>query len=161
VTVTAVRRTMSRFLFNFLVIAALGMAQLLGVSRGFWCECAPVAKLVEAAACVPSQCHPHLDHSDGCHDESAGLAAEHDHGSGPWEHDHRHQEVRELLKSTAIASVTAVPPPVAYDLPPSMLVERHWDFSVVQCERDTRPAWVSDGSPPMPVLVARTMVMLV
>jgi hypothetical protein len=146
-------------------MTAVGLTQLLGVSRGFWCVCAPVPKLVQAAACEASQCHPHLDHQDrggvdaGPSDSSEGL--DHDHPT-PSDHDHEHREVRESLRTTAVATSTPVPAPVVQDLPPSLLLLMQWremKFTVLQLE--ARSGWVSDGSPPTPVMVARTMVMLV
>lgn len=151
-------------MLGLIVFSAVGVAQLLGVSRGFLCDCSEVPKLAATAACHASECHPHHDHKDGCADEPA-VAPTQDgeavdscgHGHG---HEHEHQEVRDVLKVTSASSSLSVPVPVFYDLPPSLQVAASIVVSSPAARR-CRPGRPEDGSPPAPLLVARTVVMRV
>lgn len=158
-----VRCASFRFIFGCLVMVAVGLSHLLGVSRGFWCECTPVPRMVSAVACVASECHPHHDHDGGGgEDGGPGVSPDDHHHAPPCDHGHEHREVREFLRTTAVAAAITLPAPVVHDLPASMLLmmqRSEMRFTVVR--PGSRSGWPSDGSPPMPVWVARTMVMVV
>lgn len=152
--VFAVFRAPIRFVLACLVLMAVGLTQLLGVSRGFWCLCTSVPKVVQTASCEPASCH-----------ESHALRAEVvsvcDVPHSSTEGDHEHHEARESLVSTAVAAAIPLPVPVAHELPPSVLVAPAFEWAIVPAGRESTLAWMGDGSPPTPVLVARTVVRLV
>ena len=131
-------------------MVAVGMSQLLGVSRGFWCLCTPVPKVVQTADCAPATCHAG---EASC--AEPGAAHDEDH---PDEGGHRHHEARESLMTVAVATTVPLPVPVVSELPPSVLVAPPCAWTVVQPGHEARLAWIGDGSPPMPLLVARTVV---
>lgn len=140
---------------------AVGMVQLQGVSRGFWCVCAPEPVRVDGPDCLVSQCHA-ADHTPG---DSAHGCAESGHGhdsNAPCDQDHQHHEVREALRTTAVAASVPVPAPMEHDLPPSLIVSaglRLIAMAAPACE--AWPGGSRCGGPPTPVCAARTMVMLV
>ena len=159
----------SRMMVGLIVFTAIGFAQLLGISRGFWCDCLGAPKLVAAASCLAAECHPEHDHdhSHGC----AAVAAGHDEsgdrhgcssGSGcsgcDHEHDHEHHEVRDSLKGAAVAGALSVPAPTVYDLPPSPQLAS-FRVGVSADMRLERPGCRPDGGPPALHLVVRTVVM--
>ena len=154
---------------GLIVFTAIGFAQLVGISRGFWCDCLGAPKLVAAASCLAAECHPEHDH--GCaselavHDVSgdrqgsssgsgcSGCDHDHDH-----EHDHEHHEVRDSLKGAAVAGALSVPAPTVYDLPPSLQLAS-FRVGVSSDMRLERPGCRPDGGPPALHLVVRTVVM--
>lgn len=154
----------SRMMVGLIVFTAIGFAQLVGISRGFWCDCLGAPKLVAAASCLAAECHPDHghDHDHGCaavavvHDESGDR---HGGSSGSGcDHDHEHHEVRDSLKGAAVAGALSVPAPTVYDLPPSLQLA---SFRV-GASADMwlgRPGYRSDGGPPALHLVVRTVVM--
>ena len=147
---------------GLIVFTAIGFAQLVGISRGFWCDCLGAPKLVAAASCLAAECHPEHDHdhSHGC----AAVAAVHDEsgdrhgcssGSGC---DHEHHEVRDSLKGAALAGPLSVPAPTVYDLPPSPQLAS-FRVGVSADMRLERPGCRPDGGSPALHLVVRTVVM--
>ena len=116
----------SRMMVGLIVFTAIGFAQLLGISRGFWCDCLGAPKLVAAASCLAAECHPEHDHdhSHGCaavaavHDESGDRQGSSGCSGCDHEHDHEHHEVRDSLKGAAVVGALSVPAPTVYDLPP-------------------------------------------
>lgn len=160
-------RTTARLMLGLIVFSAMGLAQLLGVSRGFLCDCSDVPKLAAMAACHASECHPHHDHKDGCTDELAAGPARTGEATGELAdpcghgHEHEHLEVRDALKVTSGSSSLSVPVPVFYDLPPSLQVAASMLPVSGSLSRRARPGRPEDGSPPVPLMVARTMVMRV
>ena len=159
----------SRMMVGLIVFTAIGFAQLVGFSRGFWCDCLGAPKLVAAASCLAAECHPEHDHD---HDHSHGgavVAAVHDErgdrqdstrGSGcsGCDHDHDHHEVRDSLKGAAVAGALSVPAPTVYDLPPSPQLAS-FRVGVSADMRLERPGCRPDGGPPTPHLVVSTVVM--
>lgn len=155
----------SRIIVGLIVFMAIGFAQLVGISRGFWCDCLGAPKLVTAASCLAAECHP--DHDHGC----AAIAAVHDvsgdrqgssSGSGCSEHDHDHEhehhEVRDSLKGAAVVGALSVPAPTVYDLPPSLQLASFRVGASADMWLE-RPGCRPDGGPPAPHLVIRTVVM--
>lgn len=166
------------------MMVVIGCAQLLGVGRGFWCLCAPEAKIVMVAECEPLVCHegeacaheqgeqkvPRHDdrgHNDCASEEAAdvpcsgdGAPPEDPCGSGDGG-DHRHRAAREALKLVGSGTVFSMPPPSVNELPPSVLVAPLEPRAASVCLRSVSSCPFFDGSPPAPLLVARTMVRLV
>jgi hypothetical protein len=143
-----------------LAIVAVGMGQVFGMRTGFLCDCTGQRSSQES--CKADECHPGLAHKDACGTEAALEAlADHDHDSeSAPQREQEHREIRETL------IVTGVPPLLA--LPAVALVECLPSLQISGCL--PRLAWLTgvappapreDGSPPMPLLVARTMVRLV
>ena len=158
----------SRMMGGLIVFTAIGFAQLVGISRGFWCDCLGAPKLVAAASCLAAECHPEHDHdhSHGCaavaavHDvggdrqgSSSGSGCDHEH-----DHEHEHHEVRDSLKGAAVAGALSVPAPTVYDLPPSPQLAS-FRVGVSADMRLERPGCRPDGGPPALHLVVRTVVM--
>lgn len=149
---------------GLIVFTAIGFAQLVGISRGFWCDCLGAPKLVTAASCLAAECHPEheYDHSHGC----AAVAAVHDvsgdrqgsSGCSGCDHDHEHHEVRDSLKGAAVVGALSVPAPTVYDLPPSLQLASFRVGASADMWLE-RPGCRPDGGPPAPHLVIRTVVM--
>ena len=155
---------------GLIVFTAIGFAQLVGISRGFWCDCLGAPKLVAAASCLAAECHPDHDHDHGC----AAVAAVHDEcgdrdggsggtgcsgGSGcDHDHEHEHHEVRDSLKGAAVAGVLSVPAPTVYDLPPSLQLAS-FRLGVSADMWMVRPDCRTDSGPPAPHAAVRTVVM--
>lgn len=154
----------SRIIVGLIVFTAIGFAQLVGISRGFWCDCLGAPKLVAAASCLAAECHPthDHDHDHGC----AELAVTHDEcgdrdggsGGSGCDHDHEHHEVRDSLKGAAVAGVLSVPAPTVYDLPPSLQLAS-FRLGVSADMWVVRPGCRTDSGPPAPHAVVRTVVM--
>ena len=151
---------------GLIVFTAIGFAQLLGISRGFWCDCLGAPKLVAAASGLAAECHPEHDHdhSHSCaavaavHDESGDRQGSNGCSGCDHEHDHEHHEVRDSLKGAAVAGALSVPAPTVYDLPPSPQLAS-FRVGVSADMRLERPGCRPDGGPPALHLVVRTVVM--
>jgi len=167
-----VRPSPARLLLTVLLMVTLGWAQLLGVGRGYWCECSAEPMRVAEAACHPSVCHPTAeeflvetsslmsgDCAPRCVDVEADWPEARD-GSGPPEHP-PHQEIREALVTTAVAGGIGVPAPVLAEVPAATWRLRLPPPVVAVRKPVSNPGWPVDTGPLMPVQVARTMVMLV
>lgn len=150
-----------RTLLICLAVLAVGAVQVFGVQAGYLCGC--TGQKSSQVSCQTEMCHPQKDHEDGCgtatsKQVSAKLGPD---GKAPCGNDHKHSEVRESLVVTNFPLVSALPAMVLFDLPPAFQVP---NYSVLvtasltgrECYRP--PEY---GSPPMPLLVARTIVMLV
>ncbi len=152
-------RPMSRLFRNLLVILAVlsvGTLQVFGISKGYLCAC--TGEETVKSECETVVCHPAVVHADGCggdHDRDGGHS---NHDSEPPTQDgHKHSEVRESLETTGATSVVQLPAVVYFILSPAFRLP---DVNSVNLT-DAGPALPPDGSPPTPLLVARTMVMLV
>lgn len=156
---------------GLIVFTAIGFAQLVGISRGFWCDCLGAPKLVTAASCLAAECHP--DHGHDHDHDCASEVAVHDvsgdcqgstSGSGcsgcdhEHDHDHEHHEVRDSLKGAAVVGALSVPAPTVYDLPPSLQLASFRVGASADMWLE-RPGCRPDGGPPAPHLVIRTVVM--
>jgi len=138
-------------------IMALGMAQLFGVQFGYWCDCSH--QVIDTAVCDTDTCHP--DH--------AGATADRDSRSHPSRpaalpcqnpEDHRHEKRHHSLDLSHAPPLLGSPPLILFGLPEAFqlvaLNRMPADFSKSVC-----PAPPEHGPPPMPLLVARTMVILI
>jgi hypothetical protein len=143
-----------------LAVVAVGMAQVVGVHAGYLCGC--TGQRSAQAECEPMLCHPHQVDLNGCASAlETEACSEHDTPEPAQNrHDHSHSEIRETLMVTGVPTALTLPPVVFVELPP---VFRTWDAVASLTSgggvKRSQPPW--DGSPPMPLLVARTMVMLV
>jgi hypothetical protein len=152
---------LARLILGILLLMGMGMAQVIGVSRGYLCFCAPEPKLVVESVCDPASCH---DAEAGHYDRSVVVAAaddDHDHSSVPEEGEHRHEEVREVLKTTGVAAAQALPPPVCQEVSASLFRVFAFDREGPGVVHFAKRGWKRDGSPPAALLVARVMVRLV
>lgn len=147
-------------LLRCLAVLAVGAVQIFGVGLGYICGC--TGEQTSLKNCAVEVCHPRTSHGDGCAQDSeiASVDAE-GKNAVPSEHDHEHSEVRESLVLTSLPTAPSVPPLVLYELPeafalPEATLLAQWASVKMEC-----PAFPENGSPPMPLLVARTMVLLV
>ena len=141
-----------------LAVVAVGVMQVFGVQVGYLCGC--TGQTTTLAACEDGVCHFHVAHEDGdgnsvTRHEMEG-AHEHD---GSSENHHKHSEIRESLVVTTFRTVSLLPAVVFFDLPITFLVPEisFLPSEIVAGIDVSRPP--EYGSPPMPVMVAQTIVM--
>jgi hypothetical protein len=148
-----------------LVLVAPAAAQVFGVITGYWCACSEAPKVVTAAVFDISTCHLDDRHADasvecGAGEEGANVPC----GSGGplGGHSHEHPEVRDDLITVSAAPALSVLPPDCWDWAPSLMSPILGDaVNALVATARPRPALIEDGSPPAPLLVARTVVRLV
>ncbi|HEX2750024.1 MAG TPA: hypothetical protein VHM91_18590 [Verrucomicrobiales bacterium] len=135
-------------LLMILAFLAMGGAQILGINRGYLCECTGQPVITDRPSC----------------DEQ--LAAGYGHGD---EQDtpgspHQHQKFVESLKSVSFTPlVLSLPPSVEMDWPATVMlgVRQASETAEHRAELKHRPPDDSGGNAPAGLLVARTVVMLV
>ena len=147
-------------LMIFLAIVAVGMAQVFGMRTGFLCDCTGQRSSQES--CKADECHPGLAHKDACGTEAALEAlADHDHDSeSAPQREQEHREIRETLIVTGVPPLLALPVVVLVDRSPFFQMSAR-PAPLTRLTGIDRPVPTEDGSPPMPLLVARTVVRLV
>jgi hypothetical protein len=150
----------SRFKVLLICITAFALAlvQVFGVQAGYLCGC--TGQQSNAGQCETGDCHP-----GDCHEEAATKSATGDncgqHDDTPGDHHHRHSELRGQFVVSGFPPVATLPPAVLVDVCPGFEVP---DFYMLVTsaapvvERTEPPEY---GGPPMPLLVAETIVMLV
>lgn len=144
------------------IMLALVTAQLMGISRGFWCECVGAPAPAASAQCQPAECHPAVSHTVCCQqDQPAGTQdSGHSGGSGCGKHEHKFLTHEADFQAFAAMSV---PAPLFFvesyaGLPPvTWLEDVPVDGQEIPPVR--RDGWRSP--PPMAVTVLRTQVLLV
>ena len=145
-----------RSLLLTLAMLAVGAAQVLGVQAGYLCECTGQKSTVEtchAESCHPMQAHDHeadLECTCDCSEENEQTPA-----------DHKHQQVHDALVVTGFPPLAQLPALVLSDLPSAFLVPDFAWLSTALWQEIECPDPPENGSPPMPLMVARTMVMVV
>lgn len=148
---------MSAFFRSVLVLAtvfSVGGFQVFGIMKGYFCDCTGATSVV--VDCEAVVCHPAVVHGDGCGGDEHEGHGERD--SAPPAHDgHKHSEVRETLEVTGLTSGVQVPAVACFVLSPAF----HLPEMSTLISGNEIPALPPDGSPPTPLLVARTMVMRV
>ena len=125
---------------------------------GYLCAC--TGETSAQVDCEKIVCHPEATHMDGCATDTEGCGdSEPGHGD-PARDGHEHNQVRDDLSVTGFPSPVALPALVMYVLPQAF---QEAEFSVLVIPERGREGsgYPDDGSPPTPLLVARTMVMLV
>jgi len=143
-----------------LAILAVALVQVFGMRAGYVCGCTGQKSM--EAKCETVTCHP---------DEAATETAESAHAKSDCgsesrtelpqtEKNHQHTEVLENLMATGLPPALAPPLAIFFDLPPALQLP---DFTALmasysEIERPDPPEY---GSPPMPQMVAQTIVMLV
>lgn len=147
-----------------LAVLAVAVVQVFGMRAGYVCGC--TGQKSNAAECKPvsetASCHSDETESEMAENTAAQLdcGSESGHGQTQDEKDHQHKEVRESLVITGLPPVLASPMAVFFDLPPALQLP---DFTALmasysEIERPDPPEY---GSPPMPQMVARVIVMMV
>jgi hypothetical protein len=138
-----------KHLLMILAVLAVGASQILGINRGYLCECRGPSVLTDSPSCDPHESPDHEHHDDG---------------DCPPDAPRKHAKVVEGLKSVSFT-------PLVLSLPPS--VEMDWPETVMlglreaQARDDHRaglrspPPDDTGGNAPVRLLVARTVVMLV
>lgn len=149
-----------------LAVFAMALVQVFGLQSGFFCECTGAKS--SSPICVAEECHPGQD-SPGlvknalsltgcCGSMEVGTSSS---GQTPEEHEeHPHKEVREPLIMTGLPPALHPPVPIFFDLPPAL----QWpDFTLPTAYLPGKisPEPPEYGSPPMPQMVAGTIVMLI
>lgn len=153
--------TKFRTLLICLAVLAVGAVQVFGVQAGYLCGC--TGQKSSQASCLTEVCHPQKGHEGGCGtatSKSASAKLGHD-DNVPCGNDHKHSEVRESLVVTNFPSVSALPAVVLFDLPPAFQVPDYTMLVMASLPGMECPDPPEYGSPPMPLLVARTIVMRV
>lgn len=140
-----------------LAALAVGMVQVFGVQAGYLCGC--TGKVSQISACETVVCHPSSDCISGADSKCASdLNSDSDQ---KYPDKGEHSEVRTQLVVTQFSGAFVLPLLVLSDIPPAFHMP---DFhavvldSLLVVERPEPPEY---GSPPMPQLVAQTIVMLV
>ena len=147
-----------------LAVLAVALVQVFGMRAGYVCECTGQKSNVAECKTVSetASCHSDEAESEGTETAAAQLdcGSESGHGLPQDKKDHQHKEVRESLVVTGLPPVLAPPMAVFFDLPPALQLP---DFTVLMASYSEieRPEPPEYGSPPMPQMVARTIVMLV
>ena len=141
-----------------LAVVAVGVMQVFGVQVGYLCGC--TGQTTTLSACEEDVCHLHVEH-DGSDDGSVtGHELEGGHEEdGSSEDHHKHTEIRENLVVTTFRTVSLLPVVVFFDLPMTFHVP---EISLLPPEivagiDVSRPP--EYGNPPMPLMVAQTIVM--
>lgn len=148
-----------RHLLTLLAVFAVGTMQVCGVPVGYHCAC--TGEETAQVDCEKVVCHPDATHADGCATDIEEDAEAHDdHESEPassTDGGHKHNEVRASLEVTGSTTAVQLPAVVYVVLSPVFQLP---EMSTMIAGA-SGPALPHDGSPPTPLLVARTMVMLV
>ena len=147
-----------------LAVLAVALVQVFGMRAGYVCGC--TGQKSNVAECKPgsetASCHSDETDSGGAETAAAQLdcGSESGHGLPQDEKDHQHKEIRETLVVTGLPPVLAPPMAIFFDLPPALQLPEFTALmaSTSEIEREEPPEY---GSPPMPQMVARTIVMLV
>ena len=137
----------SKFKKHIMLLAVLAVAlvQVFGMLAGYFCEC--TGEKTTVAVCETDCCHPEDDHA----------TTDPDHHE---DQDHQHKEVRGSLILAGLPPVLNPPVAVFFDLPPALQLP---DFTALMASFSEKgnlepPEY---GSPPMPQMVARVIVLLV
>jgi hypothetical protein len=131
-----------------LAVLTVGGAQVLGINRGYLCEC---------------NGQPVITGSPSCDAEESAAGHHHDDGDSPGT-PHRHQKFSESLKSVSFTPLMlSLPPSVEMDWPESVMLGLRQACETVERLAELRPQPPDDtgGNAPAALLVARTIVMLV
>ena len=147
-----------RSLMLTLAMLAMGTAQVLGVQAGYLCGCTGQKSTVET--CHADTCHPMQDHEhEADADSPCGCPEENE--PSPADHDHKHQQAHDTLLVTGFPPLSQLPAPVLLDSLSAYLVPEFAFLTTALWQAIECPDPPEHGCPPMPQLVARTMVMLV
>lgn len=141
-------------------LLALLTAQLMGLARGYWCECLGAPSPVASVECQPAECHPSVSHTICCQDAGGSGGGQHSGTTDCPKHEHKF-----VTQEADFQGFTPVALPM-----PLLLAETYagippitWLEDVpVTCEEI--PPVRRDGwrcPPPMAVTVLRTQVLLV
>ena len=147
-----------KLLLICLTVLSVAVVQVFGVRAGYFCGC--TGQQSNVMQCEGGECHTVQNQivealpTEMCTDTDrpAGM---------PGENHHQHSELREHLVTSGFPPLAALPPAVLVDVLPGFEVP---DFSMLVTsaapvvERPDPPEY---GSPPMPLLVAETIVMLI
>ena len=143
-----------------LAVLAVGVMQVFGVQVGYLCGC--TGQTTNLMACQEDVCHSHGDHDENDHPATTvhEMDDEH-HENAPCEDHHKHIEIRENLLGTTFRTVSLLPVVVFFDLPMAFHVPEInlLPPEIVSGVAASKPP--EYGSPPMPQLVAETIVIRV
>lgn len=137
-----------KHLLMILVLLTVGSAQVLGINRGYLCDCTGEPVITDRPSCGECESTPAHDH-----EEDGSLP-----GHQP------HQKVVESLKSVSFSPlVLSLPPSVEMDWPETVMLGLRYACESAEHRAELRPLPPDDsgGHAPPRLLVARTIVMLV
>ena len=147
-----------------LAVSAVGVVQVFGVQVGYLCGC--TGQTTSLISCLEEVCHSNATPEINQASHQSAEVEQHGAESGsterfPCENQHKHSEIRENLVVTTLRSLPAVPLVVLFDLPMAFQLPE----IAMKVPEMVSGSVLSDppeyGSPPMPLLVARTMVMMI
>jgi hypothetical protein len=150
-----------RTLLICLTVLAVGAVQAFGVQTGYLCGCTGQKSTQES--CRTEVCHPQKSHDDGCGTKSVGASL----GKlgldqkVPCGNDHKHKKIQENLVVTSFPSTPVLPTVIFFDLPLAFQVPDYTMLVTSSLSGQKCPRPPEYGSPPMPLLVARTIVLLI
>ena len=143
-----------------LAVLAVALVQVFGMRAGYVCGC--TGQKSTEAKCETVSCHPDEAGTEMAEtkDAKSNCGSESGKGQPQNDQDHQHKEVRENLVVAGLPAVLAPPMAVFFVLPPALQLP---DFTALmasysEIERSEPPEY---GSPPMPQMVARVIVMMV
>lgn len=158
----------AKILLSVATLVALLTAQVMGIARGFWCECLGAPAPVASVECRPLECHPAMNHGVCCPDGGISSCTEgggnSDDGQRSLPEGSKHAH-KFLTQEADFQGFTPVALPV-----PLFVVETYAGMPPVTWLEDVPvdcaeiPPTRRDGwrSPPqMAVTVLRTQVLLV
>ena len=150
-----------RILLFCLAALATGLAQVLGVQSGYVCGC--TGKQSVEATCGTELCHSEEVQSESSCSENVAADTNSLIGRDGSKQlpDHTHRELREQLVVTGFSPIAALPETVLYFLPWAFQSPDYRMLDTVRVEGEECPGPPEYGSPPMPLLVAETVVILV
>lgn len=168
ITHTAVRRMIppAKIFCCIATLMALLTAQLVGLAKGYWCECVGAPAPVASAECQPAECHPAVSHSICCQDSGvSGSDCGSGEGRNPGASDAPKHTHKFATQEADFQGFTPVVLPV-----PLLFVETYAGVPPITWLEDVPvacgeiPPVRRDGwrcPPPMAVTVLRTQVLLV
>ena len=150
--------TRFKLLLICLTVLSVAVVQVFGVQAGYLCGC--TGQQSSVMQCEGGECHDGPCHGDGSLQNEAAADTGHS-GEAPGDHHHRHSELREHLVTSGFPPIAALPPAVLVDVLPGFEVPDFYMLVLAEAPIVERPEPPEYGSPPMPQLVAETIVMLV
>ena len=145
-----------KLLLICLTVLSVAVLQVFGVQAGYLCGC--TGKQSNLIQCEGGECHAGQCHGDEALPTESCANTDH-HGGTPGQH--RHSELRENLVTSGFPPIAALPAAVLVDILSGFEVPDFYMLVTSAALVMEPPEPPEYGSPPMPLLVAETIVMLV
>ena len=143
-------------------VLAVGVGQIVGVREGFLFGC--TGERVEKADCETAQCHSEQPQGYVPVASNAKSLSFHGEGKGAPDHDgqeHKHSELRKAQIVTGFPPVLSLTPLLLFDVPALFEMTGLRELALELSSVTGRMEPPEYGNPPMPQLVAQTIVMLI